>query len=162
MPSALNGNRKLLSPSPAPGILKERMPDSPLLLCLDYGTAKVGVAIGSLVPSQPLEVVRYGSLPELESRLRQIVEQERPEGMVIGWPADTLSENTVQTEVIRRFGEQFGQSMGLPVVYFPETLTTQLASQKMIEAGISKMKRREVEDSYAAAAILDSYLESIA
>lgn len=138
------------------------MPEQDILLCLDYGTAKVGVAVGSLVPSQPLEVIRYTTTDQLFSRLLAVIETEKPAGIVVGWPADHLTVATPQTEVIRQFGEQLSQQCGLPVVYQTETLTTQMAMQRMLTAGIAKQKRRQVEDSYAAAAILDDYLQGIA
>lgn len=138
------------------------MLDSQLLLCIDYGSAKVGVAVGSITPSSPLAVVRFQSKSELLSRLQTIIDQERPVGIVIGWPADHLTMTTPQTETIRQFGEQLSQQVKLPVVYHPETLTTQMATQRMLAAGISKSRRREVEDSFAAAAILDDYLVGVA
>jgi putative Holliday junction resolvase len=138
------------------------MPDPGLLLCIDYGTAKVGVAVGSLLPTTPLEVVRYANPDELYQRLLQLVKAEQPVGMVIGWPADHLTIATPQTEQIRLFGEHLGRLTGLPIVYHPETLTTQTAMKRMLAAGVSKQRRRQVEDSYAAAAILDDYLLGVA
>jgi putative holliday junction resolvase len=136
-------------------------PDNPFLLCLDYGTAKVGVAVGSLVPSTPLDVIRYGSRNQLLREVQKVVQQERPEGILLGWPADHLTISTKQTEVIRAFGDELGRLTSLPVIYYPETLTTQQATKKMIAAGVSMKRRREMEDSFAAAAILDSYLEGL-
>lgn len=138
------------------------MNESPFLLALDYGKAKVGVAVGSLVPSMPLEVVRYSSDDFLVREVLRIVEQERPEGLLLGWPADYLNKSTPQTEEIQSFGEMLSGLTSLPVIYYPETLTTQLAERRMIEAGLSQKRRKEMGDSYAAAAILDSYLESLA
>jgi putative Holliday junction resolvase len=138
------------------------MSEAPFLLCLDYGLAKVGVAVGSMAPSTPLDVIRYTSLQQLLAMIQRVIELERPEGVVLGWPADHLSVATIQTDQIQAFGEELGRLTSLPVVYYPETLTTQLATKRMIADGISQKRRREMEDSYAAAAILDSYLEGLA
>lgn len=137
------------------------MSDAPFLLCLDYGLAKVGVAIGSLVPSTPLDVIRYSSQDQLIASIQKVIEQERPEGILIGWPADHLTTSTKQTDQIKAFGDTLGSLTRLPVVYYPETLTTQSATKRMIADGVSQKRRREKEDSYAAAAILDSYLEAL-
>jgi putative Holliday junction resolvase len=135
--------------------------DSPLLLCIDFGLAKVGVAVGSMLPSTPLEVMRYSSHEQLIEGLAKVVAVERPEGVVIGWPAEHLTISTPQTEIIFKFGEEIGGLWQLPVVYYPETLTTQLAQRRMIAAGISKQRRRLLEDGYAAAVILDDYLQQL-
>jgi putative Holliday junction resolvase len=136
-------------------------PDATIYMAVDYGSAKVGLAVGSLVPSTPLEVVHYADQPELIHRLVTAATRERAAGIVIGWPADHLGITTPQTAIIQRFGDQLSQASKLPVIFYPETLTTHIATQKMIEAGIAKERRRRVEDSFAAAAILDDYLTSI-
>ena len=59
------------------------------------------------------------------------------------------------------FGEALGRLTGLPVVYYPETLTTQAATKRMIADGVPQKRRREMEDSYAAAVILDGYLQGL-
>lgn len=137
------------------------MPETSLLLGVDYGTAKAGVAIGSLIPSQPLDVIHYDNQQQLLDRLMSVIQTEKPNGIVIGWPADHLTISTPQTENIRKFGEQLSQAAQLPVVYQVETLTTQLAMRKMLAAGIAKHKRRLIEDSYAASVILDDYLQGV-
>jgi RNase H-fold protein (predicted Holliday junction resolvase) len=63
--------------------------------------------------------------------------------------------------MIRKLGEELGGLWQLPVIYYPETLSTQLAQKRMIAEGISKQRRREVEDGYAAAVILDDYLRNL-
>ena len=137
------------------------MSDSPFLLCLDYGLAKVGVAVGSLIPATPLDVIRYSSPDQLMSAVLRVVGAEKPQGIVLGWPTDHLTQSTPQTEKIRVFGEALGRLTRLPVVYYPETLTTQAATKRMIADGVPQKRRREMEDSYAAAVILDSYLQGL-
>ena len=137
------------------------MSDAPFLLCLDYGLAKVGVAVGSLIPATPLDVIRYSSPDQLMSAVLRVVEIEKPQGIVLGWPMDHLTQSTTQTEKIRVFGEALGRLTRLPVVYYPETLTTQTATKRMIADGIPPKRRREMEDSYAAAVILESYLQGL-
>lgn len=135
--------------------------DAQFLICFDFGLAKVGVAVGSLIPTTPLPVIRYSQPTQLLDMAKRVIETEKPDGIVLGWPADHITTSTPQTETIRRFGEALSELVQLPVVYHPETLTTQKAQQNMIASGVSKNRRRELEDSYAAAAILDDYLEGI-
>ena len=137
------------------------MSNQPLLLCLDFGLAKVGVAVGSLIPSAPLDVIRYSSQEQLMAAVQKVIEQELPEGVVIGWPADHITTSTRQTDTIKNFGDMLGRLTGLPIVYYPETLTTQAATKRMIAEGVPQKRRREKEDSYAAAVILDNYLQAL-
>ena len=93
--------------------------------------------------------------------VQKVIEQELPEGVVIGWPADHITTSTRQTDTIKNFGDMLGRLTGLPIVYYPETLTTQAATKRMIAEGVPKKRRREKEDSYAAAVILDNYLQAL-
>lgn len=134
--------------------------DQPVFLCLDYGTSKVGLAIGSMTPSRPLEVIRYNSQVELISRIVTVVDQERPEALLWGWPADNLQTNTPATQTIAKLAELVSRQTSLPSHFHSEIMTTKQAMAMMIASGLSQKRRRLLEDSYAAAAILNHYLES--
>lgn len=134
------------------------MTNDPLILCLDYGQAKVGLAIGSLRPATPLDVIRYHSQAELKAALVRVVNIEKPDLLLFGWPADDLSQSTPATDRIRQLAEELHGQTGLLAAYHPETLTTKKALTAMLKQGVSQKRRRQMEDSYAAAAILDDYL----
>ena len=48
--------------------------------------------------------------------------------------------------------------MSVPIVLWDETLTTYEAESILIEADVSRKKRKEISDKLAAALILQSYL----
>jgi len=61
----------------------------------------------------------------------------------------------------KRFGEKLKIEFKLPLHYQDETLTTRKAQELSFEAGIKRKKRKEMEDAYSAALILQEYLDSI-
>jgi putative Holliday junction resolvase len=50
--------------------------------------------------------------------------------------------------------------MGLPVVLWDERLTTVAATRTLLEADVSRAKRKQVIDKMAAALLLQNYLDS--
>jgi putative Holliday junction resolvase len=125
-----------------------------MLLGIDYGDSKIGLAISSGVVAAPLSVVRYKDQNELLRRLKKISEEERAEKLVVG-----ISEKDSEQKA-RDFGEKLSKHLGLPVEFADETLSSKDAQMLSIEAGIKRKKRKNMEDAFAAALILQGYLDS--
>jgi putative Holliday junction resolvase len=117
-------------------------------LGIDYGQKKAGVAIGVDKFAEPLKVIRFNDVNILVSEIRKIVADENIEKVIVG-----VSENSMAKE-----SGDFAKSIGAEV--FDETLTTRDAQTMSIESGISRKKRREMEDAYAATVMLQNYLDS--
>jgi putative Holliday junction resolvase len=120
-------------------------------LGIDYGRAKVGLAISEGFLAQPLVVLPNGK--KLLGKISSLVQQQRVKKIIIGLPEGNLKEE------IKIFGQKLKKLASLPIEFEPESLTTQEAVVKMIEAGKGKKARREKKDAFAAALILQSYLD---
>lgn len=120
------------------------------ILAIDYGEKKIGLAVseGNLVfPWRILPKTK-----DLNLKIKELCQNEGIGKIVVGFTEGKLAEKQ------KEFGEKLGQTLGLPVDFWEEALTSFQAVQKMIEAGYSR-KRRRLEDAMAAALILQSYLE---
>lgn len=122
------------------------------ILGIDYGQKRFGLAITEGEIARPLKVEARNK--NLESRIQEICEKENVEKIVIGLPEGRLANE------IKDFGQQLESITNIPVEFFDETLTTQDAIKKMIEAGTSKKKRKNFQDAVSAALILQAYLSS--
>jgi putative Holliday junction resolvase len=60
----------------------------------------------------------------------------------------------------RRLGEAVARTLGIPVEYWDERLTTVAANRVMIEADVSRARRRAVVDQIAACLILQGWLDA--
>ena len=65
-----------------------------------------------------------------------------------------------KAEEILEFGGSLQENLGLPIEYWDERLTTRSAERVLIEADISRRKRKQVIDKVAAVYILQSYLDA--
>ncbi len=127
------------------------------ILGIDYGGARVGVALGDTETriASPWRVIANEDAEETVDRLAEIARQERADQFVIGIPrplADQARE-TDQAKEIRAFAERL-KRVGLPIEEENETLSSALAATQAKEMG-EKKKR----DDLAAAAILQTYLD---
>ena len=119
------------------------------VLALDYGSARTGVAVsdptGSL--ARPLCVVEQAATETGLARLRELVEEEGAERVVVGLPLTLRGTKGDQARETEQFVEGLRAAVAVPVETFDERFTTTLAG-----AGPG-------EDARAAAHLLSSYLE---
>jgi len=111
------------------------------ILGIDYGRKKIGLAIAEGSLAEPWRVVK----PEA---LKKILENESFDKIIVGVSSGQMGEEQ----------KKFAKSIGAET--FDETLTTKEAQKLSIEAGINRKKRRGMEDAFAAALILQDYLDN--
>lgn len=124
------------------------------VLGVDYGRSKVGLAIGEGSLAEPLKVIRYKDPKTFDGEIKKIIEKEGFEKVVVGISEGKMAEET------REFVKRLGGEIGIPIETFDETLTSQDAQALSIEAGVKRSKRKKMEDAYAAAIMLQNYLDS--
>jgi len=127
------------------------------ILGIDYGRRKIGLALGDVETkfAEPLKTIRYQDFRILVEELRNSVSASEIGKVVVGVSEGKMAEET------REFGRKLQERLGIPVIFQDETLTTHEAKELSIQAGIKRKKRREMEDAYSAALILQNYLDAI-
>lgn len=132
-------------------------------LGLDLGTRTLGVSISDLTHTiaSTYGTIRYeeGDYDYLISELSKIVKSEKIEKIVLGLPKNM--NNTLGESAIRciDFGKMIEDELNVMVVMQDERLTTVEATNYMLEANVSRKKRKKKIDSLAANIILQSYLD---
>ncbi|MCX6703949.1 MAG: Holliday junction resolvase RuvX [Candidatus Woesebacteria bacterium] len=123
------------------------------ILGIDYGRSKIGFAIAEGSLAAPMGVVKYTDIKTLEEKLTKVIDDNNIEKIVVG-----ISEGEMGKES-KEFSLSLGKILAIPVETFDETLSTQDAQIRSREAGIGQKKRHEMEDAYAAAIMLQNYLD---
>jgi putative Holliday junction resolvase len=129
---------------------------------LDYGDKTIGVALSDELgwTAQGLEVIRRKT-PELDfARLSEIARQYGVERWVVGMPRNMNGTYGPRSELTRTFVAELESRFGLPVETYDERMTTMAAERILLEADVSRAKRKQVIDKMAAAVILQSYLDA--
>jgi putative holliday junction resolvase len=131
------------------------------ILGLDYGEKRIGVAVcdelGMTAQGLPtlIRKVKKHDLEILGHWIRQYSVQK----MVIGYPLRLDGSEGIQCEKVNRFKSLLEKTFMLPVIKWPETLSTKEAEEILISSGVRWQKRKEKVDRLAACLILQNYLD---
>lgn len=122
------------------------------VLGLDLGGRKVGVAKGNMILkiAVPLVVIEYKNQADLAQKLKIIIKENHVGGLVIGLPSEELETKFA--------GFVNGMNLGLPFIFEDETYTTKIANNMLIDLGIKRKKRNQIDDKISAQIILDAFL----
>jgi putative Holliday junction resolvase len=134
------------------------------LLGFDFGTRKIGVAVGeSLTGSaRPLKTLRsHGERPDW-SGIEALIREWQPSAAVLGLPLGMDDTEAPWCERIHRFARQLEGRFGLPVHLIDERLTSVEARRLIAERRPTRPGARpydhRFEDAVAAALILETWL----
>ncbi|HET7522298.1 MAG TPA: Holliday junction resolvase RuvX [Bacillales bacterium] len=131
---------------------------------LDVGTKTIGVAVSDEmgVTAQGVETIPRDPDNAKSGfvRLQEIVNEYRPETLVVGFPKNMDGTVGPRAEACRKFSKELEKRCGLPAILWDERLTTMAAERVLLSADMSRKKRKKVVDKMAAALILQSYLDS--
>lgn len=135
------------------------------ILGLDFGTKTTGVAVSDPMgwTAQGLEIIRRQEDEHLKATLNRIAElcaEYKVEKIVLGLPKNmnnTLGERGEKTLL---FKEKLEARLKLPVDMWDERLSTVAAENVLLEADMSRKKRKNVIDKLAATIILQNYLDA--
>ncbi|WNG34480.1 Holliday junction resolvase RuvX [Archangium minus] len=131
-------------------------------LGLDVGTKTIGVAASDALglTAQTVTTIRRTSLKADLAALAELVREYEAERFVVGLPLNMDGSEGPRAEATRKFVDVLTQSTGLPVELWDERLSTVAAQRTLLEADLSRAKRREVIDQMAAQFILQGWLDA--
>ena len=131
------------------------------MLALDVGDRRTGVALSDPlgITAQGLCVIEAEGVRSLVERVVPLVQAHEVTRVVVGVPLNmdgTTGERALKS---RKVVELLKQSAGVEVDEWDERLTTSQAERTLIEADVSRRRRREVVDKMSAVLILQAYLD---
>ncbi|MCK9859138.1 MULTISPECIES: Holliday junction resolvase RuvX [Paenibacillus] len=129
---------------------------------LDYGDRNIGVAVSDAFgwTAQGLETVHRRRDGGEMDRIAELVKEHEVTEIVVGLPKNMNNTIGPRGEISMAFAEQLQQTLNLPVHLWDERLTTVSAERTLLEADVSRKKRKLVIDKMAATLILQNYLDS--
>ena len=131
------------------------------IAALDVGEARIGIAVSDElgITAQGVGVVqRRGGRHDLEALAERLAPYQ-PERLVVGLPLNMNGTEGPQAEKVRAFATRVAEHLGLPLEFSDERLTTVAAERTLLEADLSRRRRRDLIDQVAATLILQTYLD---
>lgn len=133
------------------------------IMGLDIGNKTIGVAVSDLMglTAQGVEVIRRsGSIEEEMYSLQNLINEKEVNRIVVGLPINMNGTIGPQCEKVLEYKEKLETVLQLPVETWDERLTTVEAERLLINADMSRKKRKSVIDKMAAVIILQGFLDS--
>jgi putative pre-16S rRNA nuclease len=130
------------------------------VIALDVGARRIGVAVSdpSDTFSLPYDVIQRTALRDDVRRIVELARERRATTIVVGDPIRLGGERGPASEKLDQFVAQLARAWDGPIERVDERLTTAQATRTLIDADLSRKRRKDVVDKLAAALILDTYL----
>lgn len=131
------------------------------LLAFDFGTRRIGVAVGNTVSAtaRPLTTINDERNDVRFTTIAALLHEWQPVALVVGLPCNDDGTPHEMTSRCRRFASQLKGRFNLPTILVDERYTSAAASSALDEAGIHGRKQKSLLDQYAAQQILQAYFD---
>lgn len=131
-------------------------------LGIDWGVKRLGLALSDLTGAvaSPLKTItRKGNKTDI-GEIAELTGKHEVERIVVGIPLNMDGRAGESANRVTRFSKMLEEAVDVPVILVDERYSSQAAERAMLEADLSRKKRREKRDGVAAAWFLQAYLDS--
>ncbi|GAQ26101.1 MULTISPECIES: Holliday junction resolvase RuvX [Tepidanaerobacter] len=133
------------------------------ILCLDVGEKRIGVAVSDElgITAQGLGTVerKQNSKDEDIEEIRKIVEKYNVDKIILGLPKNMDGTLGQSGKMVEDYAKKLQSCLNIDLGFWDERLSTVSAERVLIDADISRKKRKSVIDKLSAVIILQSYLD---
>ena len=133
------------------------------VLGLDIGERRIGVAVSDELgcTAQGLRVLERRGLDTDIEALKALIRDQGASQIVVGLPKNMDGSVGEGARNVLSFAQTLEDAVSVPVILWDERWTTAEARRVLLQADLSRRKRRYVIDKIAAALILQGYLDSL-
>jgi putative Holliday junction resolvase len=132
---------------------------------IDYGRRRIGVAVcdSARILASPLLVREVtGDTAAEASYFRKLAADEQLVGFVVGLPLHTDGRESEMSREAVRFAHWLAGATGLPVELQDERYTSAEATGRLAGSGLSRGRRRSLQDAVAAQILLAEWMRAAA
>ena len=133
------------------------------ILAFDVGEKRIGVAVSDPLGITAQGIETYHRTEDLEQDVAHLIKLAngfKPVKIVFGLPRNMDGSYGFQAQITREFADAVLAKWDGDHAFQDERLTTASARRVLIEADVSRDKRKQVIDKVAAVVILQSYLDA--
>lgn len=131
------------------------------ILGLDFGDKRIGVAVSDEMgwSAQAVKTINRKSIEEDLRQIKGIIEEYETDEVIVGLPVNMNGTLGPGAEKVNNFVSLLKEQIMIPINTWDERLSTVAAERNLIDAGLSRKKRKGVVDMLAASIILQGYLD---
>jgi putative Holliday junction resolvase len=127
------------------------MPRELTIMAFDYGTRRIGVAVGNTITQigQPVKTIAASNEDARFKAIELLLKEWQPHQLVVGLPCHPDGAEHGMTAKAKRFGNQLHGRFQLPVAWVDERYTSAVLE--------GELDMRDNLDAQSAALILEQY-----
>ena len=131
------------------------------ILALDVGERRIGVALSNAlnITAQGLETIKMDKKKDALLRIRDLAKDHGASKIIIGLPFNMDGTKGAAAGMVEEFVVMLKKETPVPIEMIDERLTTLQGERVLLEADLSRKKRKAVIDKIAAQLILQNYLD---
>jgi putative Holliday junction resolvase len=141
----------------------ETLPPMRPILGLDLGDKTIGVAASDRLraSANAVETIKRRKFRLDAAHLLEIAAARETAGLVLGLPRNMDGSEGPRCQSTRAFARNLARLTDLPIGFWDERLSTVAAERALIEADLTRKRRKEVIDAVAASYILQGVLDRL-
>jgi putative Holliday junction resolvase len=124
-------------------------------LGIDYGQARVGLAICDADGMVATPLITLKNSPKLFAQISKLIDEYQPSGIYLGKPMHLSGVEGATVELVAAFAQRLSESFDIPITYVDERLTSGYAEKLLKSVGKNNKESKELIDQLAAVAILE-------
>lgn len=130
-------------------------------LGLDLGAKSLGIALSDQTGTIAsfYKNIKFTDQNKMFEELKEIIDKEQPDKIILGYPKNMDNSEGERAKETKKFKETLAKIYNQEIILEDERLTTKVATQTLIEADLSRKKRKKIIDGVSAVLILQSYLD---
>jgi len=131
------------------------------IMGLDMGSKRIGIALSDelLITAQGLSTLTRTTVEKDVEQILSLAAKHGVERIIVGLPKNMNGTLGDSAQEVLRFVDVIRASGSLAVELWDERLSTVAVNRTLIEADVSRQRRKKVVDKLAAVYILQSYLD---
>jgi len=130
------------------------------LLSLDYGRRRIGIAVTDETATvvRGLTTIDRKLSTDIVQTIVTIINNEKPDRLIVGLPFDHNDNETQMTREIRAFVDTLMPFLSIPVEFTDESFSSVEAASIMMTRKKKERRQKTTVDRIAACLILERYL----
>lgn len=132
------------------------------IMALDYGDVRIGIALSDVTRTiaSPFTTYTRVSFTKDMEYLTNLANEKQVKVIVFGLPLNMDGSSGIRVEKTQEFANALAKRVDAKIEYIDERMTSVTAERFLLDADVSRKKRKEVIDKLAAQIILQEYMDS--
>ena len=128
---------------------------------LDIGSKTIGIAVSDDLgwTAQPVTTIMRKKRDDDFRQIADLIDEYDISEIIVGLPKNLDGTIGKSAKKVIEFADFLMGHLNIPISYWDERMSTKVVTRTLIEADVSRKKRKKVVDKLAAAYILQGYLD---